>query len=272
MRWKPVAEELSVSAEHILEWSRPPANMTLADDEVHVWRADLKLHDSQQQSLRRLLSDDEGNRADRFYFEKDRDRFVAARGLLRMILSEYLHVPADTLQFSYSRHGKPSLKTKGEGGGVRFNVSHSHDMALYAVSRNREVGVDIESIRPRSFYEEIAERFFSTDEIRWLREIAEEKKPEAFCECWTMKEAYLKARGEGIITFPAKSPAMPRIPNSALAEQSIIVSPEDDRSWSLWRLEPGSGYKGALVVEGACRKLQRFHWSSDAYDNSSESP
>ena len=197
--------------------------------------------------------------------------FAAARGLLRTILSEYLHVPPHRLRCSYSSHGKPALAVECEGGGVRFNVSHSRDMALYAISRNREVGVDIENVKARSFQEEIAERFFSPEEVHWLRGLPREKQAEAFYECWTRKEAYLKARGDGL-ALPIKPPIIPAIPSSASTEPTLITLPDGDRSWSFWRLEPAPGYIGALVVEGECRRLQRFQWPHDLQDENTNRP
>ena len=163
---------------------------------MHVWRASLNLPASQIERLGQTLSTDEWSRANRFAFQKDRDHFVAARGILRAILGHYLDEAPNRLRFSYNPFGRPALA--GEPEGLRFNVSHSHGRALIAVTGGRSVGVDVERIRPDVTYEQLARRFFSPREVAALLALPENLRRKAFFTCWTCKEAYVKARGEGL--------------------------------------------------------------------------
>jgi 4'-phosphopantetheinyl transferase len=179
-------------------WLAPPGILVLGNDDVHVWRATLDKTPSQIQSYLHNLAADEHVRAERFYFERDREHFIAARGVLRAILGGYLHRTPESLSFCYSSHGKPALAGESAEDAIRFNVSHSQGVALFAVTRGREVGIDIEHIRFDLEVAEIAERFFSPWEVATLRALPIEAQRQAFFCCWTRKEAYIKARGEGL--------------------------------------------------------------------------
>ena len=153
---------------------------------------------SQIQSFLHTLAADEQARAERFHFERDREHFIVARGVLRAILGRYLNRAPERLSFCYGAHGKPALAGEAGADAIRFNVSHSHGVALYAVTRGREVGIDLERIRFDLAVLEIAERFFSRREVATLRTLPTEAQRQAFFRCWTRKEAYIKARGEGL--------------------------------------------------------------------------
>src|ERR1043166_6480325 len=138
-------------------WSEPPEALSLATGEVHVWRVGLDQPDRVLAGFRATLEPHELERAGRFHFEKHQRHFVVARGGLRYVLGQYLDVKPDELRFSYGAYGKPALV----GEALRFNVSHSHGMALVAVSADRDLGVDVEHVRADFATEDIAERFFS---------------------------------------------------------------------------------------------------------------
>jgi 4'-phosphopantetheinyl transferase len=233
--------------------------LVLGCDEVHVWRATLDQTPSQIQSFRHNLAADEQARAQRFYFERDRGHFIVARGVLRIILGSYLNQAPEGLSFCYSAHGKPALAGESGGDAIRFNVSHSHGIALYAVTRGREVGVDLEHIRSNLAVAEIAERFFSRREVAMLRTLLTEAQREAFFRCWTRKEAYLKARGEGL------SLSLDQIDVSlAPGEPDVVPGTQPDSSeasrWSLQELTPAPGYVAALAVEGHGWCLACWQW------------
>jgi 4'-phosphopantetheinyl transferase len=179
-------------------WAIPPTVPSLVHDVVHVWRVALDVSTAQVERLRRLLSSDESQRADRFHLARDRRRFIVARGLLRLILSRYLQLHPSTLQFAYTAFGKPFLAQGTEGELLNFNVSHSDELALIACTRGRAIGVDIESIRPTIEYEQIAARYFSPTEYAHLCTLPLELRVRAFFRCWTRKEAYIKAHGAGL--------------------------------------------------------------------------
>jgi 4'-phosphopantetheinyl transferase len=230
-------------------------------DEVHVWTASLDQPDAVVARLRTLLDDSERERADRFSFEKGRRHFTVGRGLLRRILGEYLGLDPGGVRFCYNPYGKPALAGEPEPGedALRFNVSHSGSLVLYAVTRGREVGVDLETIRPEFAGEPIAERFFSPGEVAALRAVAPEARIRAFFDCWTRKEAYIKARGKGL-SLPLDSFEVSLAPGAPPALLATHDDPAEARRWSLFGLEPGPGYVGALVVAGPSCRLRLGTW------------
>ena len=142
-------------------WRLPGDTLILGNDEVHVWRAALNCDPSQIDNFLHSLADNEQVRAERFYFAIDRERFIVAHGVLREILGRYLNRAAQSVSFRYGSHGKPALAEESDGNAIHFNMSHSRGVALYAVTRGREIGVDLEFIREDLEVEQIAERFFS---------------------------------------------------------------------------------------------------------------
>lgn len=241
-----------------LLWSPPPAELVLSSDDVHVWCASL---DQSASSLRRLaqtLSADEQVRAGRFYFERDRKHFIAGRGLLRTILGRYLRIEAERLQFCYGPRGKPTL-AETYGGMLRFNVSHSHGVALYAVTLGREVGVDIERVRSLADADQIAERFFSARENAVFCALAPGQKDEAFFNCWTRKEAYIKATGDGLAR-PLDEFDVSFVPGEPASLLYVEGDPQETIRWSLRALTPALDYAAALVVEGGGWRLTCWQW------------
>jgi 4'-phosphopantetheinyl transferase len=235
------------------------ARWALAADEVHVWQVSLDRPDSSVRRLARLLSPDEGARAKRFVIDRVRRRFVVCRGVLRLILGRYTGAAPGQLRFTYGAHGKPAL-APGPGGEVCFNVSHSDGLALYAVARGREIGVDVERLRPLPGAERIAERFFSIPEQAALQALPAERKLEAFYTCWTRKEAYIKARGDGL-GHPLDQFAVSIAPG-----EPARLSPAGDGDgreiarWSLEGLPPAPGYVAALAGRGRGWRLASRQW------------
>ena len=241
-------------------WSPAPKDLMLADNEVHVWRAQLELPLSEVQELKNILTDDELDRANRFSFEIDRQRFITARGTLRSILSRYITIYPSHLRFHYNQYGKPFLDPIFSSYPLNFNLSHSGSMALYAITRNMEIGVDVEHVRSDFEYQQVAERFFSTNEVTALRAIPTEMKLKAFYTCWTRKEAYIKAHGKGL-SLPLDSFEVSFGP----WESSILLiakdQPQESSHWTLLDLKPGLGYVGALAVKGIGYRLRYWDWS-----------
>ncbi|QTA87653.1 4'-phosphopantetheinyl transferase family protein [Desulfonema magnum] len=139
-------------------WNVSPQNVAISETEVHVWRACLEPEEPKLRELSQTLSSDERTKADRFYFERDRNHFIAAHGFLRAILGRYSDMNPAHITFSYSPHGKPLLTWPLEN--ICFNMSHSNGLALYAVTSNRHVGIDVEYVRPMPDAEELAKHFF----------------------------------------------------------------------------------------------------------------
>ncbi|MBW8863334.1 MAG: 4'-phosphopantetheinyl transferase superfamily protein [Verrucomicrobia bacterium] len=176
----------------------PPQTLELASGEVHVFCSSLDQPRERMEQLTDTLSEDERHRAGRFRFKKDLDRFVAGRGMLREILGWLMGVKPKELSFSYSPNGKPHLTAPTGKKFPHFNVSHTGSLAVYAVSLEHEVGIDIERIRPLRETEDIAAHFFSQSERTQWRSLQTAAKTEAFFNCWVRKEALLKAFGKGI--------------------------------------------------------------------------
>lgn len=235
----------------------PPRDLILGNDQVHVWRASLDIPTSHLKQLENTLSVDERERADRFHFKKDRDHFVAARGCLRDILGHYLRIDPGRLQFRYSPYGKPDLVDKLNRDDIRFNVSHSAGVGLFAFTKCHEIGVDIEYMREDLTDEQIAVRFFSTNEVETLLALPKNQQKEAFFTCWTRKEAYIKARGEGL-SLPLDQFDVSLIPGEAAALLSTRPDPGEAARWLLHELAPEKGYVAAVAVRA--HKLQLKYW------------
>lgn len=241
-------------------WLAAPASPTLSKEEIHVWRAHLDGAVARTEWLRRTLAPDEVQRAGRFRFTEDRHRFIVARGLLRAILARYLSVPPEQVRLCYGVCGKPALAAQPLGGEVHFSVSHSHDLALYAIARGRRVGIDVEHIRPIPEARQIVERFFSVQERALFRALAPDERVEAFFRCWTYKEAYMKAQGEGL-TLALDRFNVPVAPGEPGKLLNVDGDPWEASRWSLWELRPMPGYAAALAAEGCGWHLSRWQWT-----------
>jgi 4'-phosphopantetheinyl transferase len=227
-------------------WMRGPAAPVIWPHEAHVWRARLDVPWSW--TFDEALSREDRARADRFRFESDRRKFCVARASMRLILGRYLKTKAGRLNITTGDYGKPYFADEKAARGLRFNLSHSHQIALIAITRDREVGVDIEYMRPNFVTDEVAGHFFSSAEAEELRSLPFERKTESFFNCWTRKEAYIKARGEGLycpldqfdVSVTPGAPAM--LLKSRMDEKEVS-------RWSFQDLLAGPGYAATLAVE-----------------------
>lgn len=238
-----------------------PANFTLSANDVHVWRITLELPPDSVESLWQILASDERLRARNFHFRRDREHFIVARGLLRIILGSYLDIKPEQLRFGYERNGKPFLVSQSAPESrLSFNLSHSHELALCAVTRQRQIGVDIEHMRADFAGEDIAERFFSAREINTLRSLPAQLREEAFFHGWTRKEAFIKAKGDGL-SLPLDQFDVMLLPDGPAMLERTYWDESEAARWSLRKLEVGGGYVAALAVEGHDWKLSC--WQAD---------
>ena len=228
--------------------------LSLPADEVHVWLA--KLDDHSADSLKVMLAADELARSARFHFDRDRNHFIVARALLRKLLAAYLEVGAGELQICYAEKGKPSLEDSRMSS-LKFNLAHSHEFAIYAFAWNREVGIDLEFMREDLADEKVAERFFSQSEIKSLSELPAELRKRGFFDCWTRKEAYIKARGEGL-SIPLNEFDVSLQPGEVAALLRNHKDPGEVARWSMQSVVVPAGYVGALVASGRDWKLKSF--------------
>ena len=236
-------------------WSSPPSTLSLQTGEVHVWRLGLE---RPLAGFRELLDPDEMLRANRFHFEKDRKHFVVARGFLRILLGRYLDRDPRQLQFNYGPYGKPELP---DAGSLRFNMSHSHGVALYAFTEGCDIGVDVEYMRADFTSDDIARRFFSPSEVESLCGLPAEDRVTSFFRCWTRKEAYIKATGHGLSQALDGFDVTLR-PGEAAALLRTDAGPHEH--WSMANVEVGPDYAGALAVEGPITTIR--YWDTDETD------
>ena len=219
------------------------------DDEVHVWTALVSASRASISALAGLLSTDEQVRAARFVRPEDRDSYVVAHGILRQLLGGYLAAPAAGLSFSTQAFGKPTLVPAASRPTLAFNLAHSGDVILIAVTSGREVGVDVERIRPDLDMAAVAQTHFSRQEVAALNGMPLEERTEGFFRCWTRKEAYLKARGDGL-GFPLDKFS---VAFGRETEPEILWVSDDPMAkdrWSVSDLSVGPGYAGAVVCGG----------------------
>jgi 4'-phosphopantetheinyl transferase len=227
-------------------------NWETIGNEIHVWHAALDREEESLRVLEATLSPDEKARADRFHFVNDRNRFVAARGQLRTLIGGYLDKDAAGLEFSYGKHGKPALAGSDAASGLCFNLSHSSGLAVYAIARERNLGIDVEHIRPDAAGEDIAGRYFSAREVQDLAILPPHARVDGFFQCWTRKEAYLKATAMGL-HIPLESFSV-----SVLPGQPVHFLGGVDSRWQLAAFHPAAGYAAAVCYDGAPCPIQYF--------------
>ncbi len=243
------------------EWQLSPKQLTLLKDEVHVWRASVLQPLAAIQSWRSLLSEDEIARAERFYFEKDRRRFIVSHGLLRILLARYLNTPlisAGQLRFCQNEYGKPSLNLDKQDCALNFNLSHSGELVLFAFTYVRQIGIDIEYMRPSLDYQSLVEHYFSPLENQMLQALPVSARLEAFYQCWTRKEAYIKARGKGL-SIPLDIFDVSLRPDEPAVLLNSREDPLETERWMLCALHPDPNYAAALAVEGHNWHLRCWH-------------
>jgi 4'-phosphopantetheinyl transferase len=230
-------------------WQSAVPGKPLSSNDVHVWCASLDIDILQSKNLSMNLSADELARAGRFRFERDRKRFILAHAFLRVIIGRYLEINPHQLCFEYTSHGKPILSSNQGYDTLCFNMSHSNEFAIYAFARGRKVGIDVERIDANVDFEQIAQRFFSSGEIRSLESIHKNKRCELFFQYWTRKEAFIKATGKGM-SFPMKQCDVSLMNGKAVSPIILSGNSRENLRWYGLDLAPVPGYIGAIAVEG----------------------
>ncbi len=225
---------------------------------VQVWASWLNLPDALLRQLEATLAPDERQRAARFVFARDRQAYIASRGILRNILAHYTQAAPEALVFDYNHEGKPVLAAGCGGDWLHFNVTHSAQLALYALRRGGAVGVDVEQMRDLEDLEALAESTFSAAETAALRSLPVYQHVEAFFTCWTRKEAFIKAVGKGL-SYPLKDFDVSLRPGDP--PRFLRIANEDSGSWSLAELRPADGFIGAVAVPAPKVSVHMGWWT-----------
>lgn len=234
-------------------WQTPPPVLTLEPRAVHIWRISLERPSESSDQFDPILSKAELTRAARLHFERDRLRYVISHYALRDILSRYLNQPPVKLRFVPGSNGKPGIA------GLQFNLAHTDDLALVAVCLQARVGVDVERVRADSDLMDLAGRYFSTLESAALRALPAKSRPLGFFNCWTRKEAYVKALGEGL-SYPLQDFDVSLAPGEPARLLATRPDAAQAARWMLSNLDVGADYAAALAVEGNSYLLQFWNW------------
>jgi 4'-phosphopantetheinyl transferase len=243
-------------------WTKAPNDLNLETHQVDIWRISLTASSSLStgflpdsvQGAESSLSADESQRASRFHFDTDRHRFITSHIALRDVLSIYLHCEPRQIDYLVGDYGKPSVMSDLN---IDFNLSHSGNFALIAISRDHKVGVDVEHFRPELEIEKIARRFFSDIENAELMSLHPELRVSGFFNCWTRKEAYIKAHGLGL-SLPLDSFDVSLTPHEPALLRATRPDETTASRWTLLSLDVHPEYAGAVAVDG--RDLEFRFW------------
>ncbi len=239
-------------------WLSLPTDFALAQNETHVWLAGLDNAATSVEPFADCLSPAERDRAARFKFLPDRTRYLIAHAALRSILGMYLSVHPAAIEFDSGPMGKPKLAQNFYGSEIEFNLSHSGELALIAVARGGEIGIDIERIQENFAFEPIAQRFFTSREMTALSVLPPELRREAFYKCWTSKEALMKAKGLGL------SGSLDEVRVRLTAAGVRVTAAVHD--WALVEPSPISGYAAALAAKKIYCEPRCYCWEPSLLD------
>lgn len=246
-------------------WNSPPKFSTLCQNEIHLWLVSLVQPQQEIAKFWQTLNAEERQRADRLVMKQHRERFITAHGVLRQLLANYLSYPAHEIKFVSGPFGKiaidPLIITNN---GIKFNLSHANEYAMFAFLSDRDLGVDIEYMRVNLEVEEIAQRFFSPTESVALMSLPKEERTQAFFNCWTRKEAFIKAIGRGLYYPLHEFDVDVKTIGETKVDLNIRDQELQDKTWSLFSLETIAGYAAALVVEGELEqgKILKFNFAN----------
>jgi 4'-phosphopantetheinyl transferase len=230
-------------------WLPSTGESRLPKEEVHVWQVDVKSLAGRVHQLTDLLSDQERSRASAFVHALDRERFLVSHAILRILIGGYLNMAPAKLKFAEIARRKPCLEGASADSNLQFNLSHSHGYVLLAFTHQRQVGVDIEHMRPLPDLEQVAARTFSAQENLHLAKLTQHEKLAAFYRCWTRKEAFVKALGSGLY-YPLESFSVSIAPECSNCLLDVEDNPAEIVRWKILGLEIIPGYAAALAVDG----------------------
>lgn len=237
-------------------WKSSLPHFFLDTNKAHVWKADLSLDSDKVFGCYELLCADEQARAKKFRFLKDKIHFIAARGILRKLLGQYLGKPPEEIIFEYGKNGKPSIQHFST---LQFNVSHSKGIGLFGFVEEFPLGIDVEWVQPGIEFDVLIPRFFSKAEAQCFLHLDQTQIPIAFFNCWTRKEAFIKAKGDGL-SFPLQEFEVSLLPGERPELKSTHWDPLEKDLWSLFGFEVSENYVGALAIEGKLDEIDFYEW------------
>ncbi len=238
-------------------WNSAQTRPSLGDHMVDIWRASLEIDSRQLPALQAHLSAPDQERAALFHFERDRRRYVTAHAALRGILGRYLDCPPREISFQINPYGKPAL---GQAAGLHFNLAHSHEIALVAVTRLGEIGVDLEHVRPLDDLEALAYRTFSAAEYHRLQTLTGAMRQRAFFDCWARKESYIKALGEGL-SHALQDFSVSLLPGEPARLLDVRGNPGEASRWTLQAIELSEAYAAAFAIRATSVGLRCWNWN-----------
>jgi len=239
-------------------WLIPQNQNTLTENEVHIWVAHLTVSPPRIKQYYPLLSTEEKERSERFVHFIHRKRFIASHGFMRTALATYLNADANTLKFKQGEKGKPFLVTDNPKDQLHFNLSHSNNLALLAICKNKPVGIDIEFMERKNEWQKIARRFFTDEEQKALFLLADDQQQPAFFNIWTRKEAHMKVTGEGLHLSPSQFSV------SVPPQAAQFISYTDKTHQQNWQMQDiilqdmFTEYCACLSVEDGFETLKQF--------------
>ena len=242
------------------DWKDPISVSDIQNNKVHVWMFHLNTTPPGIKRFYPVLSPEEKDRSERLVHFMDRKRFIASHGFLRIALSQYLDIAPEDIQYTKKENGKPILKIQDSITNLKFNLSHSNHFAMLAVSKNLEVGMDVEYMDRKNQWQKIIRRFFTEPEQQSIFSLPEDKQRQAFFQVWTRKEAHMKVTGQGLHLAPTQfTVTVPPQPAKLIAENK---QPEDYiKQWTMYDIElPESAraYCACLSVKGKADSIDQF--------------
>jgi len=227
-------------------WQKTPDTLNLSKDHIDVWLCDLKLLSGDTNNFYSILSEDERERADKLKVEDKKQQYIITRGVLRQRLGLLTNIEPEDFVFKFLEHGKPVLANNHQCTDITFNISHSHDLALIAISQKQNIGIDIEKINQESDHKALITRFFSKAEQSEFQTMQEANKARAFCACWTRKEAFIKAIGSGV-SYGLDKFDVTVDPENQIPE--INLHKPSEEIWSAINLPINDEYMACLVSD-----------------------
>lgn len=240
----------------------PPKQIQLSENELQIWYTDLDSHIEQIDLLECFLSGSEKQRAGKYVFARDKNRFIISRAILRLLLGRYLNADPKAMEFIYSSYGKPGI----EGSQVRFNLSHSGGKAVYAFALNSDIGIDIEKMRSDFDEMDLAGKYFSSDEIESLKLLPANLRKKGFFHCWTRKEAFIKAKGEGL-SMKLDSFTVPVLP--FYSEEYLPVRSDSlkEESWKIKILKVTEDFSAAAAIMKDYSEVRYWRLLPEGWDH-----